>query len=112
MPIQVLFVDDEIPHLMLAEEYLGHSGKVELTCVSSGREAIEQLGKRSFQVVVSDYQMQDMDGVALLKHIRKHVGPIPFLLFTGKGTEEVVIEAPLLDLAGEGERQGVGEVHG
>ncbi len=93
MPIQVLFVDDEIPHLMLAEEYLGHSGKVELTCVSSGREAIEQLGKRSFQVVVSDYQMQDMDGVALLKHIRKHVGPIPFLLFTGKGKEEVVIEA-------------------
>ena len=93
MPIQVLFVDDEIPHLMLAEEYLGHTGKVELTCVSSGKEAIETLEKRSFQVVVSDYQMQDMDGVALLKYIRKNFGPIPFLLFTGKGKEEVVIEA-------------------
>ncbi|PKL60176.1 MAG: hypothetical protein CVV33_04015 [Methanomicrobiales archaeon HGW-Methanomicrobiales-4] len=93
MPIQVLFVDDEIPHLMLAEEYLGHSGKVELTCVSSGREAIEALGKKTFQVIVSDYQMQDMDGVALLKYIRKNFGTIPFLLFTGKGKEEVVIEA-------------------
>lgn len=93
MPIQVLYVDDEIPHLMLAQEYLGHSGKVELTCVSSGREAIEALGKGSFQVIVSDYQMQDMDGVALLKYIRKNFGSIPFLLFTGKGKEEVVIEA-------------------
>jgi CheY-like chemotaxis protein len=93
MPIQVLFVDDEIPHLMLAEEYLGHSGKVELTCVSSGREAIKALGEKSFQVVVSDYQMQDMDGVALLKYIRKNFGKIPFLLFTGKGKEDVVIEA-------------------
>ena len=93
MPIQVLYVDDEIPHLMLAQEYLGHSGKVELTCVSSGREAIEALGKSPFQVIVSDYQMQDMDGVALLKYIRKNYGSIPFLLFTGKGKEEVVIEA-------------------
>ncbi len=93
MPIQVLYVDDEIPHLMLAQEYLGHSGKVELTCVSSGREAIEALGKATFQVVVSDYQMQDMDGVSLLKYIRKNFGNIPFLLFTGKGKEEVVIEA-------------------
>ncbi len=93
MPVQVLFVDDEIPHLMLAEEYLGHSGKIELTCVSSGKEAIEALEKRSYQVIVSDYLMQDMDGVALLKYIRKNFKPIPFLLFTGKGKEEVVIEA-------------------
>ena len=93
MPIQVLFVDDEIPHLMLAEEYLGHSGKIDLTCVSSGREAIEILSRNSFQVIVSDYQMQDMDGVSLLKYIRKNFGNIPFLLFTGKGKEEVVIEA-------------------
>ncbi|MDD1728770.1 MAG: response regulator [Methanospirillum sp.] len=93
MPIQVLYVDDEIPHLMLAQEYLGHSGKVELTCVSSGREAIEALEKGSFQVIVSDYQMQDMNGVTLLKYIRKNFGNIPFLLFTGKGKEEVVIEA-------------------
>lgn len=93
MPIQVLYVDDEIPHLMLAQEYLGHSGKVVLTCVSSGREAIEALEKATFDVIVSDYQMQDMDGVALLKFIRKTYGNIPFLLFTGKGKEEVVIEA-------------------
>jgi PAS domain S-box-containing protein len=93
MPIQVLYVDDEIPHLTLAQEYLGHSGKVELTCVSSGREAIDALSKSPYQVIVSDYQMQDMDGIALLTYIRKHYGSIPFLLFTGKGKEEVVIEA-------------------
>ncbi|HWQ67732.1 MAG TPA: response regulator [Methanospirillum sp.] len=93
MTVSVLYVDDETPHLMLAEEYLGQSGRLTLTCVSSGREAIEALSHGSFEVIVSDYQMQDMDGVSLLKYVRKNFGIIPFLLFTGKGKEEVVIEA-------------------
>jgi hypothetical protein len=34
MPVSVLYVDDELPHLMLAQEYLGASGKISLKCVS------------------------------------------------------------------------------
>ncbi len=93
MAISVLYVDDELPHLMLAKEYLERSGLMELTCVSSGGEAIERLKDEEFEVIVSDYLMQDMNGIELLRYVRTHLGHIPFLIFTGKGKEDVVISA-------------------
>ncbi len=93
MPVSVLYVDDELPHLMLAQEYLGASGKVTLTCVSSGKEAIDALRTGKFDVIVSDYLMQDMDGIQLLKYVRANYESTPFILFTGKGKEDIVISA-------------------
>lgn len=93
MPVSVLYVDDEVPHLMLAREYLGASGKVTLTCVSSGKEAIDSLRTGQYDVIVSDYLMQDMDGIQLLKYVRANYEGVPFILFTGKGKEEIVISA-------------------
>ena len=93
MPVSVLYVDDELPHLMLAQEYLGASGKVTLTCVSSGKEAIDALRTGKFDVIVSDYLMQDMDGIQLLKYVRANYEGTPFILFTGKGKEDIVISA-------------------
>ncbi|NLV26893.1 MAG: response regulator [Methanomicrobiales archaeon] len=93
MPVSVLYVDDELPHLMLAREYLGSSEKITLTDVSSGKEAIEALRTGQYDVIVSDYLMQDMDGIALLKYVRANYEGIPFILFTGKGREDIVISA-------------------
>ncbi|HPY59470.1 MAG TPA: response regulator [Methanospirillum sp.] len=93
MPVSVLYVDDELPHLMLAQEYLGATGKTTLTCVSSGKEAIDALRVGKFDVIVSDYLMQDMDGIQLLKYVRANYEGTPFILFTGKGKEDIVISA-------------------
>lgn len=93
MPVSVLYVDDELPHLMLAQEYLGASGRITLTCVASGKEAIEALRTGKFDVIVSDYLMQDMDGIQLLQYVRTNYESIPFILFTGKGKEDIVISA-------------------
>ena len=93
MPVSVLYVDDELPHLMLAREYLGGSDKIALTCVSSGKEAIDALKTGKFDVIVSDYLMQDMDGIDLLKYVRANYRSTPFILFTGKGREDIVISA-------------------
>jgi PAS domain S-box-containing protein len=61
--------------------------------VTSAHEGLEKLAAESFDAVISDYQMPGMDGIALLKEVRIAHGAIPFILFTGKGREEVVIEA-------------------
>lgn len=47
----------------------------------------------SYDAVISDYQMPQMNGIELLKAIRAAGSPIPFIIFTGKGREDVVIEA-------------------
>ncbi|PWR72924.1 response regulator [Methanospirillum stamsii] len=93
MPVSVLYVDDELPHLMLAQEYLGASNKISITGVASGKEAIDALRTGQFDVIVSDYLMQDMDGIELLRYVRANYEGTPFILFTGKGKEDIVISA-------------------
>ncbi|NLV26140.1 MAG: PAS domain S-box protein [Methanomicrobiales archaeon] len=91
--IQVLYVDDEETLLQLGKTYLEQrSGFIVDTAVTV-KNALHLLEKRRYDAIVSDYQMPDMDGIAFLKEIqRKHL-VIPFILFTGRGREEVVIEA-------------------
>jgi DNA-binding response OmpR family regulator len=61
--------------------------------VGSAVEAVERLKDDRYDVIVSDYVMPEMDGISFLKWVRSLEPEIPFILFTGKGREEVVIEA-------------------
>ncbi len=89
----VLYVDDEPALLDLGRIFLERSGVLAVETVSSGREALVRLEEGAFDAVVSDYQMPGLDGVDLLKAIRQRFGELPFILFTGRGREEVVMEA-------------------
>lgn len=89
----VLYVDDEPALLAIVKAFLEHSGALTVETVSSGREALALLGKQDYDAVVADYQMPDMNGIGLLKEIRRRFGDLPFILFTGRGREEVVVEA-------------------
>jgi CheY-like chemotaxis protein len=46
-----------------------------------------------FDAVVADYQMPGMDGIGLLRRIHAANPGLPFILYTGKGQEEIVFEA-------------------
>ncbi|HNX18347.1 MAG TPA: PAS domain S-box protein [Methanoregula sp.] len=91
--ISVLYVDDEPALLDLAPLYLERSGSLSISTTGSAKNALELLKTQSFDAIVSDYQMPEMDGIAFLKIIRERFDGIPFILFTGKGREEVVVEA-------------------
>jgi len=93
--IRALMVDDD-PHMLeLTRIFLERSGDIEVDPTESAVEALEKLiGKRvPYQVVISDYAMPKMDGITFLKAVRGRKLEIPFILFTGKSREEVVIEA-------------------
>ncbi|MGB7788140.1 PAS domain S-box protein [Methanoregula sp.] len=89
----VLYVDDEQILLDLGKTFLEHSGSFTVERLTSAGEAIEKLKTTSFDCIVSDYQMPVMDGIVFLKYIRTAYPELPFILFTGRGREEVVIEA-------------------
>ena len=51
------------------------------------------LKSNGIQAIVSDYEMPKMNGIAFLKQVRAVNKTIPFILFTGRGREEIAIEA-------------------
>jgi PAS domain S-box-containing protein len=91
--IHVLYVDDEPTLLELTKLILEHDGEFSVDPVVSAEEALGLLRDHDYDAIVSDYQMPGMNGIEFLKHVRLSGNTLPFLIFTGKGREEVVIEA-------------------
>ncbi|MBN1168218.1 MAG: PAS domain S-box protein [Methanospirillaceae archaeon] len=93
IPLSVLYVDDEPALLEIGRIFLERIGDLTVTTALCASEAISLLSNQSFDAIISDYQMPGCDGIAFLKHLRKHGDTTPFIIFTGKGREDVVIEA-------------------
>jgi len=91
--ISVLYVDDESAFLDVMKLTLERSGEFSITTAINAPSALQLLSANAYDAIVSDYQMPVMDGIAFLKAVRERFGTIPFILFTGKGREEIVIEA-------------------
>ena len=89
----ILYVDDEPMLLELARLFLEKTGDFCVDTVTSATEALDILSKTSYDCIISDYQMPVMDGIVFLKTFRSKGNVEPFIIFTGKGREEVVIEA-------------------
>lgn len=91
--IRVLMVDDDPVNLEITTIFLERSGDVTVDASQSAKNVIAELKASCYDVIISDYAMPEMDGITFLKTIRGQGLEIPFILFTGKSREEVVIEA-------------------
>jgi PAS domain S-box-containing protein len=91
--ILILYVDDETDLLTLGKLFLERSGEFRVDTMESAREALNSSRIHLYDAIISDYQMPGMDGIIFLKAVREQWGDIPFILFTGRGREEIVIEA-------------------
>jgi PAS domain S-box-containing protein len=92
-PITILVVDDEPDICFLTKEFLETSGHIDVNTAGSVAEARASIARRRYDAIVSDYQMPCEDGVQFLKSLRISGDTTPFVLFTGKGREEIAIEA-------------------
>lgn len=92
--MKVLLVDDESDFLEQAKRFLKKENKqLEITTTTSAEEALEILQKDKHDIVVSDYKMPEMDGLEFLETLRERDENIPFIVLTGKGREEVAMDA-------------------
>ncbi|MHB8165012.1 MAG: response regulator [Methanoregula sp.] len=91
--IRLLYVDDEPTLLEVGKLFLETGGDCVVDTLESAKEALERLNTKEYDAIISDYQMPDMDGIQFLIEVRTSFGQIPFILFTGRGREEVAIKA-------------------
>jgi len=91
--IQAAYIDDEEPLLEVAKAFLEDEGDLQVDVFGVVWDAFSALNQRAYDVIVCDYQMPEMDGLQVLRVLRENGSHVPFILFTGKGREEVAIEA-------------------
>jgi PAS domain S-box-containing protein len=94
--IHVLHVDDDPDFVDLAATFLEREGDgFVVETATSATAALDRLADSDSDVdcIVSDYEMPDIDGLALLDTVRENHPGLPFILFTGEGSEEIASRA-------------------
>ncbi len=91
--IRVLHVDNDPEFLDLVKFFLMREGMMEVDTVESSKAAIERLAATKYDAVVCGHDMPMVDGIELLSLLRIQGNQIPFILFSPKGREDVVIRA-------------------
>ena len=91
---RVLHVDDDPGFVDLSAELLAREREELVVETATGAaEGLEILSEEPVDCVVSDYDMPRQTGIAFLEAVREEYPDLPFILFTGKGSEEVASEA-------------------
>lgn len=92
--VRLLHVDDDRAFLDVTEAFLTRElPSVDVTTVERPEAAMERIRTESFDCIVSDYEMPGVDGLELLSQVRDRYADLPFLLYTGKGSESIASRA-------------------
>ncbi|MGZ0745705.1 PAS domain S-box protein [Haloparvum sp. AD34] len=92
--ITVLNVDDDPAFSELVSTYLERlDDRFEVRTAETPRAALRIVDEERVDCVVSDFDMPEFDGLELLESVRSKDADLPFILFTGKGSEEIASRA-------------------
>ncbi len=92
--IHVLHVDDEPDFASMAAEFVQRQDDhIDVRTAERAAEALAELESNSVDCVVSDYDMPGRNGIEFLETVREDHPDLPFILFTGKGSEEIASRA-------------------
>ena len=92
MPAKVLIVDDEKDFLDIMAERMEARG-MEVSTATSAEDALQMVQKESYDAVIMDLMMPEMDGFKALKLFKKTRPEVQIILLTANVPEEKCIEA-------------------
>ena len=93
--LKVLVVDDQTSVRQMTRLTLEQIGVRLIHEAENGSQAVEKATVQPLDLIISDYNMPEMDGIGLLRAIRGHPSArrVPFILVTGRGDRELVVKA-------------------
>ncbi|MBW2000158.1 MAG: response regulator [Deltaproteobacteria bacterium] len=89
---KVLLVDDELEFTQVLSKRMRSRG-VDVDTAASGREALEKVRGKSYDAIILDLSMPEMDGIETLRHLIEDNPDLQVILLTGYGTLQEGIEA-------------------
>lgn len=89
---RILVVDDEPEMCQILTLQLSQAG-YEVDCISDAASALLKLASNSFDLVLTDLMMPGMNGIDLLRMIRKLGNDVPVIVFTGRESLDSAIAA-------------------
>lgn len=93
-PVNILCVDDDPQFVDLTATFLGQNDEqFSVVTATSAQDGLEECSVGDLDCIISDYDMDGLNGIEFLKIIRTEYPDLPFILFTGRGSEEVASEA-------------------
>ena len=92
-PSKILVVDDYLVDRRIAGGSSRNPAACKAIYAENGRAALEMIARESPVAVLTDLQMPEMDGLALVQEIRERFPSLPVILMTAYGSEDVAIQA-------------------
>src|SRR5262245_27972967 len=89
----VLVVDDSAVDRRLAGGLLSKGENLQVEYAASGEEALARLREERATLIVTDLVMPGISGLELVDQVAQKYPEIPVILMTGKGSEEIAVEA-------------------
>lgn len=89
----VLVVDDSLVDRRVAGALLTKKAGVRVAYACNGEAALESMGRETPDLVVTDMQMPEMDGLALVESVRTQYPHVPTILMTAHGSEDTALQA-------------------
>jgi two-component system response regulator HydG len=93
VPVRVLIVDDDEAHAEAVAESLERGGRYECIVASSGARGAQLIESDSFDVVITDLRMSDVDGLAILRKTKEELPDAEVILLTGHGSINSAVTA-------------------
>lgn len=90
--IKLLFVEDDSSFAFVVTGSLELTGQYEIYSATDGREGLDIFNSVSLDIIVSDIEMSGMDGMEMVKQIRKKNSEIPILFATGRTSAQDVLK--------------------
>lgn len=93
--LKVLVVDDQFSVRQMTRLALEKIGVRLIHEAENGQEALNKAIAQPLDLIISDFNMPEMDGIGLLRAVRGHqaIRKTPFILITGRGDRELVVKA-------------------
>jgi PAS domain S-box-containing protein len=93
-PVRILHVDDDLQYAETTAAFLERErAAFDIETATSATEGLTRLESAAFDCIVSDYEMPGENGIDFLESVREDYPDLPFILYTGRGSEAVAGEA-------------------